>query len=92
MKGKHHYIKFSKTENVHIKGGVGYGSGARELLCNVVRFLDANMKSDTLLMRAGVGTVGRLNRYFLKEVLLFRLLEAAIRKMYPSIIQHVYQN
>ena len=48
------YIKFSKTENVHIKGG------AREC-CNVVRFLDANMTSDTLLIRADVG---RLNRYF----------------------------
>ena len=53
VKGKH-YIKFGKTENVHIKGG------AREC-CNVVRFLDANMTSDTLLIRADVG---RLNRYF----------------------------
>ena len=53
-RGGEHYIKFSKTENVHIKGG------AREC-CNVVRFLDANMTSDTLLIRADVG---RLNRYF----------------------------
>ena len=60
MKVNHHYIKFSKSENVHIKAGVVCCCSAGEC-CNVVRFLDANMTSDTLLIRADVG---RLNRYF----------------------------